>query len=97
MQIFLIQMIFLFKSKIISNKILLIIQKKSPFYLHKNTLRNNMDAAETAIQIIATKQLITNPALCHYLKERNINKNIADAYCHEVKFRLNHCNDRRAR
>ena len=63
--------------------------KESPFHLHENSLMNHTDAAETAIQIIAAKQPITNPALCRYLKERRVDKQVADKYCHEVRFKMN--------
>jgi hypothetical protein len=64
-------------------------QKDTLFHLHENSLINEGHAAETAIKIIASKQPITHPLLCRYLKERGINKNIADRYCHEVSFKLN--------
>ena len=64
-------------------------QKDTLFHLHENSLINVGHAAETAIKIIAAKQPITHPLLCRYLKERGINKNIADRYCHEVSFKLN--------
>lgn len=44
------------------------------------------DTRETAIRIIAAKQPIQNPLLCRYLKQRKIEKNIADEYCYEVEF-----------
>ena len=61
---------------------------RPPFHLHENSLINHTNAAETAIQIIAAKKPITDPMLCRYLKERRIDKSIADIYCHEVKFKL---------
>ncbi len=64
-------------------------QKDTLFHLHENSLINEGYAAETAIKIIAAKQPITDPLLCRYLKERCINKNVADRYCHEVSFKLN--------
>jgi hypothetical protein len=68
-------------------------QIKSPFHLHTDGLTNERHAAETDIKIIAAKQHITSPLLCRYLKERCINKNIADIYCYEVRFTVNN-NDR---
>ncbi|MGN6213659.1 toprim domain-containing protein, partial [Parafilimonas sp.] len=59
------------------------------FHLHENSMINEGHAAERAIKIIAAKQPITHPLLCRYLKERGINKNVADRYCHEVSFKLN--------
>ncbi len=64
-------------------------QKDTLFHLHENSLINERHAAETAIKIIAAKQPITHPLLCRYLKERCINKNVADRYCYEVSFKLN--------
>ena len=49
---------------------------------------NHEDAAETAIEIIAAKQPITDMVLCRYLKHRRIDKNVADKYCHEVVFKF---------
>ena len=49
---------------------------------------NHKDAAETAIEIIAAKKPITDLMLCRYLKQRRIDKNIADNYCHEVLFKF---------
>ena len=63
-------------------------QERPPFHLHENSLINHKDAAETAIEIIAAKQPITDMVLCSYLKQRRINKTIADNYCHEVIFKF---------
>lgn len=49
---------------------------------------NHKDAAETAIEIIAAKQPITDMVLCRYLKQRRIDKNVADKYCYEVVFKF---------
>jgi DNA primase len=62
---------------------------RPPFHLHENSLIDNKHAAETALQIIAAKQPITDPLLCRYLKQRSINKTIADTYCYEVRFKMN--------
>jgi len=59
---------------------------RSPFHLHENSLLNHRDARETAIKIIVAKQPIQDLMLCHYLKQRRIEKCIADKYCHEVLF-----------
>ncbi len=63
-------------------------QQRPPFHLHENSLINHRDAAETAIEIIAAKQPITDMVLCRYLKQRRIDKNIADSYCYEVTFKF---------
>ena len=60
---------------------------RPPFHLHQNSLLNPGDATETPIKIIAAKQPIEDPRLCRYLKQRNIEKNIADKYCHEISFK----------
>ena len=67
-------------------------QLRPPFHLHENSLINHKDAAETAIEIIAAKKPITDPMLCPYLKQRRINKIVADKYCHEVIFKFNNRN-----
>jgi len=59
---------------------------RPPFHLHENSLINYKDARETAINIIATKQPILEPWLCRYLKQRRIEKFIANKYCYEVEF-----------
>ncbi|MEP6683595.1 MAG: toprim domain-containing protein [Parafilimonas sp.] len=63
-------------------------EEESPFHLHENSLINHKDAAETAIEIIAAKKPITHLMLCRYLKERRIDKNIADRYFYEVTFKF---------
>lgn len=63
-------------------------QQRPPFHLHENSLINHRDATETAIEIIAAKQPITDMVLCRYLKQRRIDKVIADIYCHEVVFKF---------
>jgi DNA primase len=60
--------------------------QRPPFHLHKNSLINFKDARETAIKIIAAKQPVLEPWLCRYLKQRRIEKSIADKYCYEVEF-----------
>lgn len=62
--------------------------QRPPFHLHENSLINHKDAAETAIEIIAAKQPITDMVLCHYLKQRRIDKNVADKYCYEIIFKF---------
>ena len=59
------------------------------FHLHENTLLNPNDARETAIKIIAAKQPIEDLMLCRYIKQRNISKNIADAWCYEMHYTMN--------
>ncbi len=59
---------------------------RSRFHLHENSLIHHGDASQTGIRIIAAKQPIEDLALCRYIKQRNISKNIADTWCHEVHF-----------
>jgi hypothetical protein len=66
---------------------------RTPFHLHENSLIDTKNAAETAIQIIAAKKPVTNPALCRYLLQKRISKDIADIYCFEVDFK-NENNDK---
>lgn len=56
------------------------------FHLQENTMLNHRDATETGIRIIATKRPIEDLQLCRYVKQRRIEKSIADQYCHEVHF-----------
>ena len=63
-------------------------QQRPPFHLHENSLINHKDAAETAIEIIAAKKPITDLMLCRYLKQRRIDKTVADKYCNEVIFKF---------
>lgn len=52
--------------------------------MHQNSLENHKDARETGIRIIAAKQPIDDLALCRYIRQRRIEKNIADRYGYEV-------------
>ena len=63
-------------------------QQRPPFHLHENSLINHKDTAETAIEIIAVKQPITDMVLCRYLNQRRIDKTVADTYCYEVVFKF---------
>ena len=63
-------------------------QQRPPFHLHENSLINHKDAAETAIEIIAAKKPITDLMLCRYLKQRSVDKTVADKYCHEIIFKF---------
>ncbi|HVX27892.1 MAG TPA: CHC2 zinc finger domain-containing protein [Parafilimonas sp.] len=63
-------------------------QQRPPFHLHENSLINHKDAAETALEIIAAKRPITDLILCRYLKQRRIDKTVADKYCYEVIFKF---------
>ena len=63
-------------------------ETRPPFNLHENSLINHWDAAETAMEIIAVKQPITDMVLCSYLKQRRIDKTISDKYCNEVTFKF---------
>ena len=62
--------------------------ERLPIHLHQNDERNGEVAGETAIKIIAAKQPLTDPNLCSYILKRQIEKNIADKYCHEIKFAI---------
>jgi hypothetical protein len=64
----------------------------TPLHLHKKSLLKDRNAGETAIQIIAAKEPLINPAFCRYLKERNTDKKITGKYCHEVRFKTNNNN-----
>jgi hypothetical protein len=59
---------------------------RPPFHWYENSLINHRAARETSIKIIAAKQPIQDLWLCSYLKQRRIEKSIADKYCHEVEF-----------
>jgi hypothetical protein len=61
---------------------------RSPFHLHEISLIDIKNAAETTIQIIAANKPVANPALCRYLHEKRISKDIADVYCFEVIFKI---------
>jgi len=58
---------------------------RPPFHSYEHNIFEG-DSRETAIRIIAAKQPIQNPMLCRYLKQRKIEKNIADKYCYEIQF-----------
>jgi hypothetical protein len=60
---------------------------RPPVHL-QNILLEHKDAGETAIKIIAAKKPIQDLMLCRYLKQRRIEKNIADKYCYEVSFKM---------
>jgi hypothetical protein len=53
-----------------------------------NNLLNASASGETAIKIIAAKKPLYDPMLCRYLKDRRIEKSVADKYCYEVLFAL---------
>jgi hypothetical protein len=59
---------------------------RPPFHLHENSSINYKDASQSAIKIIAAKQPVLEPWLCRYLKQRRIEKSIANKYCYEVEF-----------
>jgi len=59
------------------------------FQSTENSLLNNGNATETAIKIIAAKKPIEDLVLCRYLKQRRIEKSVADTYCCEVQFTIN--------
>jgi hypothetical protein len=67
-------------------------QQGPPFHLHENSLINHKDAAETAIEIIAAKKPITDLMLCRYLKQRRIDKTVANKYCNEVLLKFSNRN-----
>jgi len=56
------------------------------FHLHENSLIHHQDASQTGIRIIVARQPINDPHLCGYVRQRNISKNIADKWRHEVHF-----------
>ncbi len=56
------------------------------FHLHENSLLNYKDATETGIRIIAAKQPLDDLGLCRYVRQRRIEKSIADNYAYEVHF-----------
>jgi hypothetical protein len=60
--------------------------QKPLLHLHENSLINHADASQTAIKIIAAKQPVLEPWLCRYLKQRRIEKSVANKYCYEVEF-----------
>jgi hypothetical protein len=60
--------------------------QRPPLHLHENSLINYKDASQTAIKIIAAKQPVLEPWLCRYLKQRRIEKSVANKYCYEVEF-----------
>ena len=58
---------------------------RPPFHSYEHNIFED-DSRETAIRIIAAKQPMQNPILCRYLKQRKIEKDIANKYCYEVEF-----------
>ncbi len=58
----------------------------APLHLHKTSKINTTTSTETAIKIIAVRQPILDLLLCIYLKQRRIEKNIADKHTFEVHF-----------
>src|SRR5450631_2686099 len=56
------------------------------FHLQENTLLNQQDSRETTIKIIAAKKPVEDLMLCRYLRQRRIEKSVADTYCYEVQF-----------
>jgi len=67
--------------------------KRPRFHLYQESIFKETDTRETAIRIIATKHPIEDLWLCRYLKQRKIEKSIADKYCYEVNF-TNGSNDK---
>jgi hypothetical protein len=65
------------------------IAERPPVHLPQNNVRNEEDAGETAIKIIAAKKPITDLLLCSYLRQRKIDTSVADKYCYEVVFKMN--------
>lgn len=59
---------------------------RPPLHSHQNSLLDARNAKETAVKIIPAKQPTQDLMLCRYLKQRRIEKYIADKYCHEVLF-----------
>jgi Toprim-like/CHC2 zinc finger len=62
---------------------------RPPFHSSENSLFKEAETRETAIKIIAAKKPIHDLMLCRYLRQRKIEKSIADKYCHEIIFNLN--------
>jgi len=62
---------------------------KPPFHSSENSLISEAETRETAIKIIAAKKPLADLMLCRYLRQRRIQKSIADEYCHEVLFKVN--------
>lgn len=60
---------------------------RPPFHSSQESIFKQGDTRETAIRIIAAKQPVSDPMLCRYLKQRKIEKSIADKYCYEVQFK----------
>lgn len=60
---------------------------RPPFHSYQDSKFEKGDPRETAIRIIAAKQPLQDPMLCRYLKQRKIEKSIADRYCYEVGFK----------
>lgn len=63
--------------------------ERPPFHSSENSLFREMVTKETAIKIIAAKKPIHDLMLCRYLRQRLIQKSIADKYCYEVLFKVN--------
>ncbi|MEO5783193.1 MAG: toprim domain-containing protein, partial [Ginsengibacter sp.] len=62
---------------------------RSPVHSLKINSFAELETRETAIKIIAAKKPITDSNLCSYLRQRKIDKSIADKYCYEVVFKVN--------
>lgn len=62
---------------------------RPPFHPNKNSSLNEAVSGETAIKIIAAKKPVQDLMLCRYLRQRRIEKTVADKYCHEVLFKVN--------
>ena len=62
---------------------------RPPFHPNKNNVFPVSDSRETVIKIIAAKKPVQDLMLCRYLRQRRIEKSIADKYCYEVLFRVN--------
>jgi hypothetical protein len=65
------------------------IADKPPSHLLENNSFTKIEMRETAIKIIAAKKPITDLLLCSYLRQRKIDKSVADKYCYEVIFKVN--------
>ncbi len=62
---------------------------RPPVHPNKSNLFNEVVSGETAIKIIAAKKPIDDLMLCRYLRQRRIEKSIANKYCYEVLFKVN--------
>lgn len=63
------------------------LQSSFSFHQPPNILESDLAGQKKKIEVIAASS-ITNRALCHYLKDRNIPLDLAQKYCSEVHYEL---------